>query len=343
MKQKGASILINIVFAVVIIVILILGSRFKSEDKEKEVQNNDFLILEKDSEISALYSDGKKIYVGTNEGIHIYDAASLELLDTIDNIRMIYTASIISDGEGGIFVGHEDGLTHIDSSNKQTQFAAPQIPEGRVNTVAIRDGILYCGTYNGAAVLEKESGKWTVTKVLGQKDGLYSDSVNVILPVESGIFFGSYLDTQGGLTYVDNDGNISYYNAENGLIHPYVTSMIEDSLGYIWVGTGYMRDGGLFNLKKEGNTYVIGDTYTKVDGIPGEKVRFLFMDDKSFWITTEYDGVLVKKQNSSDRIYLNQEMGLSDNEIKCIIEVLPFRREIWTNSHSKIIFELVKK
>ena len=46
--------------------------------------------------------------------------------------------------------------------------------------------------------------------------------------------------------------------------------------------------------------------------------RYLFEDDDSIWITTEYDGVVIRDKQTEQTKYLTEESGLSDNEIKCI-------------------------
>lgn len=63
-------------------------------------------------------------------------------------------------------------------------------------------------------------------------------------------------------------------------------------------------------------------------GFREKKVRQLFLDEDGYlWITTEYDGVLILNyaedglQSELQGLYLKEENGLSDNEIKCLIKV----------------------
>lgn len=306
-----------------ILIALIVGGRLLSGPNEEENgsesgQLQEIRILEPEEEISALYTDGDQVYVGTNRGIHVYDAKTCEMRWQIDGIRMIYTASIIGDGAGGVWIGHEDGLTHLDATGKQELFAAPKLPEGRVNAIAEKDGKLYCGTYNGAAVLEETASGWKVVQRLDQKSGLLCDSVNVILSLEDGILFGSYLASDGGISILSEDGTFQYLDVSSGLPHPYITSAICGENGSIFVGMGYMRDGALAELSPGKDGYEIRKVYTKADGIPGEKVRYLFQDSESFWLTTEYDGVVIRKKKTGQTSYLTEETGLSDNEIKCV-------------------------
>ncbi len=319
MMRNKTAVVIDCIFVLVIISVIIIGGYIaKNTDKGPEPVRYSFTILEKDEEVAALYTDGEYVYAGTNNGIHIYDISSKELVRTIDSVKMIYTAAIVGDGEGGIWVGHEEGLSHFDRDFEQSDIAAPVIPEGRVNTVALSKDEIICGTYGGGAVLSKVNGKWTVTKALSKETGLPSDSVFVVLPLKDGIMIGSYLDNDGGITYISDSGKISFIDKAAGLPHPYVTSLIEDADGTVWAGTGYMRDGGLAKLVPDGNGYRIEKAISKQDGLPGEKVRYLFADEDTFWITSEYDGVVIVR-DGKDNEYLTEESGLSDNEIKCII------------------------
>ena len=325
MNGKKMNIVIDFVFIFIVLLIIIVSSLLLKDEKKDTAESYDFQILEKDMEVSALYTDDEWVYVGTNNGIHIYDADTLELLYEIDNISMVYTASIVGDGENGVWVGHESGLTHIDREWNQINFEYPKIPKGRVNVVAIKDENVYCGTYHGAAVITKKDGTWSVARILTKEEGLLCDSVNVILPVEDGILYGSYMDTNGGITFISDSGQISYLDVSSGLPHPYITSAFKESNGNILLGTGYMRDGALVELAKNENCYTIENIYSTKDGLPGEKIRYIFEDEFSVWITTEYDGVLIKPKLGDENwienreIYLTQESGLSDNEIKCIV------------------------
>ncbi len=323
--KRTVNIVIDIFFLALIVAVIVIGTRYLKKDDQTETKRCRTQILEKDTEISALYFDGDSVYVGTNGGLHVYDAATRILTQSVDDIRTVYTASIIGDGAGGIWIGHEEGLTHIDRNGDRTLFSDPDIPKGRVNTVAkVGDDIL-CGTYNGAARLTEENGVWTVQEILTKENGLICDSVNVILPVRDGILFCSYLDEAGGITYFSDSGTITTIDTKSGLPHPYITSAIAEDSGIIWIGTGFMKDGGLARLKPSGDGYAVDETFTKADGLPGEKVRSLFADEETFWVTTEYDGILIRRKAEGEirmdapAIYLTEESGLSDNEIKCII------------------------
>lgn len=323
--RKKASIIVDLLFVAIVFLIIIVGVIIKKNKPVMEYEDYGCQILEKDVEISALYTDGQRVYVGTNKGLHIYDAGTKEMVDNIEDITMVYAAGMVSDDEGGLWIGHEKGLTHLFSDGRQELFSFPQIPKGRVNAVACRDGYVYAGTYNGGVRLKQTNGKWEVDQLMNKEWGLISDSVNMILPLDEGILIGSYLDTNGGLTYISDKGWTQCIDINGGLPHPYVTSAVSLGDGRILVGSGYMRDGGLALLELDADSIRVLNTYSKDEGMPGEKIRYLYVDDKSLWITTEYDGILIniKPENGDylegEGVYLTENNGLSDNEIKCIV------------------------
>lgn len=330
-KKRVLNIAANIIFAVLIVIAFLCAGRV-TQKKDSGIVKQNFTILEKDAEISALFYDGQDVWVGTNEGVIVYDAETLEVVNTIGDLQLVYSAGITSSADGSIWIGHEKGLTQIDSAGQRTDYQYPDVPKGRVNTVLYDGERIWCGTYNGAAVLEpgKEvspNKKWQTEQFLDRDSGLCSDSVNVIIRVREGILIGSYLDTiNGGLTFLSDTGEIQTMGLEQGLPHPYITSLLELPSGEVLVGTGYMEDGGLAVLSYDSGEYRVVDTLNVESGMPGEKIRSLFYSNHTIWITTEYDGILMIAEEDfwnrdfEQGTYLKQENGLSDNEIKCIVE-----------------------
>lgn len=327
MKRKKWLNLICNLFFVSMIGFAFICAKSVSQEDDINVEKEKFVILEENSEISALYFDGNKMWVGTNKGVKIYDPQTLQPEKNLDDIEMVYSAEITRSNDECIWIGYEKGLAQIKPSGERITYQYPDIASGRVNTVLYDDEKIWCGTYNGASVLELKDGLWKVKQHLDINDGLCSDSVNTIIQVQNGILLGSYLDTvNGGITFIRDDGKIQLIRKEQGLPHPYITSMLELPSGEVLVGTGYMEDGGLAVLTFENGEYQIKETLNVESGMPGEKIRYLFYSDHHIFITTEYDGILIvneedfQQRNFENSVYLREENGLSDNEIKCVAE-----------------------
>lgn len=324
-SRKYRSLLGYVVFFAFLVLLYMVTENNNGDIIKKE--NPNFKILYENKEISALCVKDEKIWVGMNDGVSILDADSLEEYYYIDGIRLVYSAGMAMSKDGIMWIGHEDGVTGIDENGSRIDFGWPNIPKGRVNTVEYDGEKVWIGTYNGAALLSIIDGKWRVENILDREDGLASDSVNVIRTKENEIWIGSYLDVEhGGISILEND-SVHQLKKEDGLLHPYVTSIQVLDSQNVLVGCGYMDSGGLVLIQQDKTNFYVARTWKKENGLPGDKVRYLYKDQQGYvWITTEYDGVLVMNQGPSiaeeylSGLYYTENEGLSDNEIKCIVE-----------------------
>lgn len=325
-RSKTHLIINGIFFALIIGITVFAGLVTDKEKRTANAKRENFMVIEADNEISALYSRAGKVYVGTNNGVGVYDANTLRCLYRIEDISLIYSAEITGDDEGNIYIGHEQGLMCIGEGELRKEYGVPDIPKGRVNTVCIVGDGIWCGTYNGAARLIRTEEGLIPDGIYTSENGLKSDSVNVIMDIDDGILIASYLDVEnGGITIMKDSGDIEYIGTEDGLPHPYVTScnMLKD--GSILVGCGYMKDGGLALLRKVGDEYKVHCAYSKDNGLPGEKIRYVYSDEECIMITTEYDGIEVisaydgEEPDFEEGLYISYNEGLSDNEVKCIV------------------------
>lgn len=328
MKQK-LSVVINIFF-ITIIILVIMMSAIGSERKQStgNADRGEFIILNEGSEISALRAIDGKVYAGTNRGVLEYNTSTLKCENSIEDLNLIYSAGITQTPDNIIWIGHEEGLTGIKPSGDRIEFRYPDLPKGRINAVEYDGESIWCGTYNGLARLVCRGGEWQVSSLFTSEDGLICDSANAILPTDNGLVIGSYLEVEnGGISYINRQGQIQRIGVSDGLPHPYITSIVQYTEDVLMIGCGYMDDGGLAVLKynPDEDEYYVNDVYSTGDGIPGSKVRCLFADDEYLFVTTEYDGIEVLNKcegalpDFHSGLYLTEENGLSDNEIKCIV------------------------
>lgn len=332
MNIKKIQIVANIIFVLLAGVGFYYAKVLSTPDTEP-VTPEDFVILMENSEISALHNDGTYLWVGTSDGVFAYNPDTLIVEQEITDLSLVYSAGITSTPDGSLWIGHEGGLCQIDAAGNRTDYTTPELPKGRVNTVFFDGEILWCGTYyGGAAFTQQADGSWQISQLYYQENGLCCDAVNVITAVEGGLMIGSYLETtDGGLTFFAPDASgtlvpTQTIGLEQGLPHPYITSILSLPDGEVLVGMGYMTDGALAILRYDGTEYAIDEIFTAEDDLPGAKIRSLFYADGLVWITTEYDGVMITPKEEflakdfSNSWYLQEQNGLSDNEIKCIAQ-----------------------
>ena len=319
-----------LIFMTVLILLTVLGIAYRVITKEPEAEKYDHLhTLLPGMEISALFDDGENIWAGTGDGIYLLDRDTGDTVRKLDaDIHMIYSAMITRSYDGLVWVGHEDGLSAFDSSFKEVmRITAPAIPEGRVNTLLAADDGLWAGSQNGAAHLCIKDDAWTVDEILTKDTGLAEDVVQVIEKVGDELWFGAYLSQdKGGISILSENG-WSYLNTDDGIPHSYINAILPLSDDEVLIGSGQMMYGGLSIAGKQEGKWKISSNLDQNDGIPGMKVRTLFLDSAGrLFITTETDGLILL--NSPDELnatplngtVIKQENGLADNEIKCIIE-----------------------
>lgn len=293
------------------------------EERQKPLEG--FTVFCSGEEISALYPAGDSLWVGGRDGVKRLDIQTGERIDYVaEDLELIYAAGIVEGEDGSVWVGHNAGVTRFSPDGGRQDFAPPALTGGRVNTLLYADGRVLAGTMEGASLLEEQNGVWNVTGTYTKENGLLADPVNVLARREGELWFGSYLDHRPGGISILTDGGWQYLTVEEGLAHPYINALLplEDR---VYAACGQLTSGGLNQIERQGDRYEITDTFDRADGIPGEKVRWLYLDSSGYlWITTESDGLLLTKgtelSHPIEGVVLTWEQGLSDNEIKSIVE-----------------------
>mgnify|MGYP001248786038 FL=1 len=328
-KVRNIATIIISLFLILLATICLLQFQQVEKEKIEKQKLNGLRIFFPESEISALLYDGKHIWVGGRDGVYLIDPQSGKIIKEIaKDIQMTYTAGICQLDDNSVWIGHENSVT-IFNDNHRIDFTSPQIPSGRVNIV-VRDGSagVWAGTQTGAVHFFKKNGNYVIDKILTSKDGLKEDAVNTIALRENhSIWFGAYLANKIGGLSILKDGQWQYFSVQQGLPHRYITATIPISDEYMLVGLGHLDRGGMALFRCDGDQTALETVYSIDDGLPGEKIRQLYLDSKEhLWITSESDGLLICPSYKAlhklplEGKYLTTRDGLSDDEIKTIIE-----------------------
>lgn len=325
--KKGIRWSINGIYMLlgcIVVVCLVIYVRRQAKEPESAPLAG-FEVFCSGEEISALLPVDDCLWVGGRDGVKRLDIRTGEVLDYMaEDLELIYAAEMIRDEDGAVWIGHNTGVTILTTDGKRTDFKAPELTGGRVNTLLCVGEQLWVGTMEGANFLEMRDGRWEVTEKYTKENGLIANPVNVLTYREGELWFGSYLDNApGGISIRTYDG-WQYLTVEEGLAHPYINAILplEEK---ILVACGQLTAGGLNQIEAVADGFVVTDSFGIQDGIPGEKVRWLYLDSNDYlWITTESDGLLLTKESSLEHPIegelLTLEHGLSDNEIKSIVE-----------------------
>lgn len=331
--QQGGEImrklkrLVNLLFlltAVLIATLFILTFRQHRQERQKAALPG-FTVFCEGEEISALYAARDCLWVGGRDGVKRLNAETGQVIDYVaEDLELIYAAEIVSSADGTVWIGHNEGVSLLKPSGERTDYGKGMLTGGRVNTILTEGGQTIVGTMEGANVFSLEEGEWRLIRQYTKEEGLLSDAVNVLAQTEGTIWFGSYLDNRPGGVSILSEKGWQYLTIEEGLSHPYINSILPLA-NQVLIATGQLSEGGLDIAEKTDSGYRITDSFSMADGIPGEKVRWLYRDSLGhLWITTESDGLLLCGDDvlthPIDGILLQQEQGLSDNEVKKIVE-----------------------
>lgn len=102
--------------------------------------------------------------------------------------------------------------------------------------------------------------------------------------------------------------NFRIYTAEEGLAQSTVNAILQDSKGFIWVGT----NGGLCRF--DGRKFIC---YNSIDGLPGNKITAIKEDSYgNLWLACEGKGV-ARFDGKSFQVFTESE-GLISNDVKDI-------------------------
>lgn len=314
--------LVLIISFILMLVVTYYGIKITEDNKEdaEKLEKIDSETYLYGTEVSAMHIEGNQLYISGKDGVQILNTDTNEITEYINDIEMIYAAKIIRCQED-LLIGHNDGVTIISENGRQDI----KISEGRVNDLFYNEDNreVYIGTLEGLDIIHKKDGEWILKDKL-RADTIGIETVNVMGKVHDEIWLGSYLSASPGGISIKFKEN--FKNLEPDLSHPYINAILSLDDDSILVGTGQLNHGGLDRIKRIDGEYRIIDTYNKEDGIPGEKVRYLYKDREGhLWITTESDGLIVLQSENDlghkiKGIKLTEENGLCDNEVKCIVE-----------------------
>lgn len=327
--MKKGRLLVNCIFlafSCILTLLLIRRALERQKDGEPEPLEG-FAVFCEGEEISALYPapDGS-LWVGGRDGVKRLDMETGQVIEYVaEDLELIYAAEICRSFDDSVWIGHNQGVSVLYPDGIREDFTSPLLTGGRVNAILCHGEEMLAGTMEGANRFLLRDGRWQISEQYSQENGLLADPVNVIAAEGDTLWFGSYLASRpGGISILEKDGSWQYLTVEDGLAHPYINAILilEDRA---LAAVGQLTSGGLNVLSASPEGFAVRDTFGTGDGIPGEKVRWLYQDSAGhLWITTESDGLILCGDTNLTHplqgVCLAWRDGLSDNEIKRIVE-----------------------
>ena len=190
--------------------------------------------------------------------------------------------------KGFIWVGTKNGLYRYDGYRVKQYRNTPSQPHLLVsNDVRIlnqdSEGCLWVGTRKGISILNLQNGQ---SKEIHFSDFSNSDVINRILFTRTG---DTWIGTEGGLygQCKGRDDSLTLYcdKRQNAKVpHSSVTALLEDSKGYVWIGTW---DKGLFRYNPRDGSFYEMPHFNKRNS-----AHTLFEDAKNrLWVGTWGEGL----------------------------------------------------
>ena len=281
--------------------------------------------LSNDNTTTMLISNSNKIYVGTAEGINLYDKKTDKFNLIYPELKEEYVNSLAEDKYGNIWAGTENGLYKINVvTNAIERFESTD----DVNTISENyiykvyydgDKHIWVGTYdNGFCKLNIENNKVT-RYLLTREDGTIRGAfVKNFLKDSKG---NIWICTDEGVVLFEVDKNIfTWY--ENKVHDPYslidnnTFSILEDYSGLIWIGT--YSGVSTFDPYSTIGHYKNDPFNSK--SINEKAVSGIYEDDDGLlWIGTSSSGVNILNKDRDVIELLTTANGLSNNRITDIV------------------------
>ncbi|MBE9176230.1 transcriptional regulator [Synechocystis salina LEGE 06155] len=273
-------------------------------------------IIRPPHEVSALVLQDQILWAGGKDGVVGIDTQKREIVKTITcDPPVNFVQALVLDQQNWLWIAHNKGLSYYDGQHCQAYQSEDSRLREPINTLYLdRQGQLWIGTWQGAAVKEKNGWRW-----LGLGDGLPDLMINVIAESpQGGMWFGSAVAPQGGLNYCLKK-TCQKFSTSNGLPHNSITSLwIEDS-DKVWVGTGFFDRGGAALLEADKSGWTIRQTLTRENGLAGAKVRSIYQDRQGvLWFGSENDGLA--RLAGEHWLTLTTANGLANQEVKVMLE-----------------------
>jgi signal transduction histidine kinase/ligand-binding sensor domain-containing protein len=261
----------------------------------------------KDSKINALLpADTGGLWIGTDNGIHLWEGGVLATLNLPSSLRQLQILAMARDHDANVWIGTNHGIVRItppgavslDQLNPKPGFEVTAIYEDL-------DGDIWFGGSRGVERLR--NGMLTTYST---SDGLPSSGIGSVYADSTGRIW--FAGLSGGLYWM-KEGQVGHITVD-GLEHDVVYS-ISGGDGEVCVGR---QRGGLTVLTGKGDSFT-ARTYTQADGLAQNSVYSVNRDrDGTIWAGTVSAGV--SRLNGGKFTNYSDSSGIPSNAVNSIVE-----------------------
>ena len=274
--------------------------------------------------------EGKLIIFGIN-GVNLYDEEkdtfnSIALKENNLNTEVIYSEE--EDSNGHIWVGTDKGLVELDKNLNLIKSYEDTIGEVEVYNIYddLKGNLWVCTLGNGLFRINLNDKSIKNYKNSRNASSILSNNIRDVISNSSGdSIYGIYKDddnllwlgtSEQGINII-NEKEVKYLHTENSNL---LSNTIIDITGYenkVFIGT----NNGLSVLVKDNESYTITN-YTEKEGLPSNKITYLFVDSKGSLFIGTSNGLAILDSNNKliDVTYILDDIGVSDKFIGAIYE-----------------------
>lgn len=222
--------------------------------------------------VNCVFTKGDKKYIGTDDGLVIYDAKNKQVTnDLTDMLSSVSIRHITEDASQNIWIStyRRYGIIKVSPSGKITIITRIQgLPSYGVNfAFSLHDGRMAVATDAGVAIIEKDD---SVKKIFDENNGLVNANVLCLYQDENDKLL---CGTDGGGLYELNiyGDQVKNYTVDDGLNSNVVTSIASGAQG-LWIGT----DNGLC---------LYNESFRTISNIDfSYNIYDILIDDLNVWI-----------------------------------------------------------
>ncbi|MCP4699002.1 MAG: hypothetical protein GY862_19440 [Gammaproteobacteria bacterium] len=268
------------------------------------------------------FDDQGKVWVGSMEGLAAQNPdGTWDIFTTADSgLPDNGVRRLISDGEGGLWLGtREGGLARRDVNGEWTVWNPDNSRlQNAYIRVLLRDGKggVWVGTYGGLHHYRADA-SWRTFEI--QNQGVHGQIRALLRDENNTLWAGHWLQ---GLARRDADGVWEEFTMENSsLPDNHAGNIVSDGAGGVWLApvpeTEYTDGpGGLSHLSAAGEWRI----FTRADGLPGDHFNALESDGQGgVWAGRSGFGLARVTAAGEVSVYTQSDSGLPSNFIHALL------------------------
>ena len=251
-----------------------------------------------------------------------------------ETLRGSLPRSMCPDGRGGVWIGTEtQGLLFYDSESEELSrySRAEALPKG-IFSLCHDDGTLWAGTYSGIVRLDIDSGRTRVYPQATDVSSLSDNKLYVIRKLSDGrVLVGTPL----GILIYDRDADT--FRPTSGLDGIFVTDILEDSAGRIWIAS-YAHGIFLYDIDRDVTTARWFSGAGGAREIPMNKINALMQDSSGdIWATSYSSGFFrIGEEKGEGRVFSTaMSPSISSDMVFSMLE--DGRGKIWITSSNGLM------